>query len=72
MHISDYWEKKGSLKPQNTRFSMQTIIKARLEKDYGVLYTGASGRVAHELIFDLRTLKTKSGITEEDVAKTPN
>ncbi len=44
-------------------------IKARLEKDYGVLYTGASGRVAHELIFDLRTLKKKSGITEEDVAK---
>ena len=43
-------------------------LKARLESHYDVLYTGANGRVAHELIFDLRAFKPH-GITELDVAK---
>ncbi len=43
-------------------------IKARLERHYPVLYARANGRVAHELIFDLRGFKT-SGIDEMDVAK---
>jgi glycine dehydrogenase len=43
-------------------------VKARLERHYPVLYTGANGRVAHELIFDLRGFKA-SGIDEMDVAK---
>ena len=43
-------------------------IKARLEPHYPVLYTGAHGRVAHELIFDLRGFKS-AGIEEMDVAK---
>ena len=43
-------------------------LKSRLEEHYDVLYTGPSGRVAHELIFDLRGFKP-SGITEQDVAK---
>ncbi|HMP77067.1 MAG TPA: aminomethyl-transferring glycine dehydrogenase [Kiritimatiellia bacterium] len=44
-------------------------IKARLEPHYDVHYVGSRGRVAHELIFDLRPLKEKSGIDETDVAK---
>lgn len=44
-------------------------IKARLESHYKVSFTGSKGRVAHELIFDLRPLKEKSGIDETDVAK---
>jgi glycine dehydrogenase len=44
-------------------------IKARLEGHYPVLYVRANGRVAHELIFDLRPLKQASGIDETDVAK---
>ncbi len=44
-------------------------IKARLEPHYEVHYVGSRGRVAHELIFDLRPLKEKSGIDETDVAK---
>jgi glycine dehydrogenase len=44
-------------------------IKSRLEAHYPVLYTGAKGRVAHELIFDLRPLKQRTGIDETDVAK---
>ena len=43
-------------------------IKARLERHYPVLYARANGRVAHELIFDLRGFKA-SGIDEMDVAK---
>jgi glycine dehydrogenase len=44
-------------------------IKARLEPHYPVLYARGNGRVAHELIFDLRPLKQASGIDETDVAK---
>jgi glycine cleavage system P protein (glycine dehydrogenase) len=46
-------------------------IKARLAPHFPVLYTRANGRVAHELIFDLRPLKQASGgaIDETDVAK---
>ncbi len=44
-------------------------IKARLEGRYDVLYARANGRVAHELIFDLRPLRAATGVTEEDVAK---
>lgn len=44
-------------------------IKARLEKYYPVLYSGSKGRVAHELIFDLRDIKHHCKIDVEDVAK---
>ena len=43
-------------------------VKARLEQHYTVLYARANGRVAHELIFDLRGFKA-AGIDEMDVAK---
>jgi glycine dehydrogenase len=43
-------------------------IKSRLEKYYPVLYKGKKGRVAHEMILDLRQLKTLK-IDVEDVAK---
>jgi glycine dehydrogenase len=43
-------------------------IKSRLESHYDVLYTRKGGRVAHEMIFDLRKFKAK-GVEEADVAK---
>jgi glycine dehydrogenase len=43
-------------------------IKARLEEFYPVLYAGAQGRAAHELIIDLRPYKAV-GVSAEDVAK---
>jgi glycine dehydrogenase len=54
-----------------TRYAIlnANYIKARLEKAYPVLYKGEKGRVAHELIFDLRPLKTASNVEVEDVAK---
>ncbi|MGB2693321.1 MAG: aminomethyl-transferring glycine dehydrogenase [Thermodesulfobacteriota bacterium] len=44
-------------------------LKSKLEKFYSVLYTGTSGRVAHEFILDLRSFKKEAGIEVEDVAK---
>jgi len=44
-------------------------LAARLNDAFPVLYTGRSGRVAHECIIDLRPLKAQTGISEEDVAK---
>ena len=54
-----------------TKYAMlnANYLKARLEKYYPVLYAGKAGRVAHELIFDLRPIKQRSGIDELDVAK---
>jgi glycine dehydrogenase len=46
-------------------------IKARLEAHYDVLYANNNGRVAHEMIFDLRPFKHGAGasVDEQDVAK---
>ena len=44
-------------------------VKARLEPHFDVLYARPNGRVAHELIFDLRPFRAAAGVTEQDVAK---
>jgi glycine cleavage system P protein (glycine dehydrogenase) len=44
-------------------------IAKRLSPYYPVLYTGASGLVAHECVLDLRPLKESSEVTVDDVAK---
>ncbi len=44
-------------------------ISKKLSKKYKVLYTGKNGNVAHECIIDIRPIKEKSGISEEDIAK---
>ncbi len=44
-------------------------VKSRLESRYDVLYARRNGRVAHELVFDLRPLKAHAGVTVQDVAK---
>ncbi len=40
-----------------------------LKNTYGVVYTGATDRVGHELILECRTVKERSGIDETDIAK---
>jgi glycine cleavage system P protein (glycine dehydrogenase) len=56
-----------------TRYAIlnANYLKARLEGHYDVLYANHNGRVAHEMIFDLRPFKHGSGpsIDEQDVAK---
>jgi glycine dehydrogenase len=44
-------------------------MKARLQNDFEILYTGVNGTCAHEFIVDLRPFKTTAGIEAEDVAK---
>ncbi|MCV9389252.1 aminomethyl-transferring glycine dehydrogenase [Reichenbachiella ulvae] len=43
-------------------------IKARLEKEFNILYSGKNGRCAHEMIVDCRSFK-EAGIEVEDIAK---
>ncbi|MCB1175795.1 MAG: aminomethyl-transferring glycine dehydrogenase [Leptospiraceae bacterium] len=43
-------------------------LKTRLEQYYKVLYSGPNGRIAHEMILDMRPFKT-AGIEVDDVAK---
>ncbi len=40
-----------------------------LKDEYGILYTGENGRVAHEMILECRHFKTSAGISELDIAK---
>ncbi|MBI1938814.1 MAG: aminomethyl-transferring glycine dehydrogenase [Ignavibacteriales bacterium] len=44
-------------------------LKAKLEKEFPVLYAGKNGFVAHELIFDTRGFKTSANIEVDDIAK---
>ena len=44
-------------------------ISKKLSEKYKILYTGKNGNVAHECIIDIRPIKEKTGITEEDIAK---
>ena len=41
----------------------------RLKDTYGIVYTGETGRVGHELILECREIKERSGIDENDIAK---
>jgi glycine dehydrogenase len=56
-----------------TRYAIlnANYIKARLQGHYEELYANHNGRVAHEMIFDLRPFKHAAGPTvdEQDVAK---
>ena len=57
-----------------TEVSRQAILKAnyikeRLTPYFPVVYTGANGHVAHEIILDMRSFKKETGIEVEDIAK---
>jgi glycine cleavage system P protein (glycine dehydrogenase) len=56
-----------------TRYAIlnANYLKARLQSHYDVLYANHNGRVAHEMIFDLRPFKHGAGpsVDEQDVAK---
>lgn len=44
-------------------------LAAKFKDTYGIVYTGATGRVGHELILECRGVKERSGIDEGDIAK---
>ena len=54
-----------------TRYAIlnANYMKARLEKYYKILYSGANSTCAHEFIVDLRPFKASAGVEAEDVAK---
>ncbi|MFN1835481.1 aminomethyl-transferring glycine dehydrogenase [Balneola sp. MJW-20] len=54
-----------------TRYAIlnANYIKDRLQDHYPILYTGKTGRSAHEFIVDLRPFKQSAGIESVDVAK---
>jgi len=56
---------------QATRLAIlnANYMAARLTEHFPILYRGRKGWVAHEFILDLRPLKKRTGITEEDVSK---
>jgi glycine dehydrogenase len=53
---------------QNAILSANYIAK-RLAPHYPILYSGHEGLVAHECIIDIRPIKEKCGISNEDIAK---
>ena len=59
----------GVTEASRTAIVHANYIAQRLKGHFDVLYTGRQGTVAHECIIDIRPLKERSGITEEDVAK---
>jgi glycine dehydrogenase len=44
-------------------------MRARLQNDFDILYTGSGGTCAHEFIVDLRPFKKSAEVEAEDVAK---
>ena len=60
---------EGVTEASRTAIVHANYIAKRLKGHFDVLYTGRQGTVAHECIIDIRPLKERSGITEEDVAK---
>lgn len=44
-------------------------LAAKLKPYFKILYTGTTGRVAHEMILECRNFKTLANISESDIAK---
>jgi glycine dehydrogenase len=69
------WAYVRLMGPAGLRAATETAIlnanyvAARLREVFPVLYAGADGFVAHEVIVDLRPVQAATGITNEDVAK---
>jgi len=56
---------------ESTRIAIlnANYVAASLKDHYDILYTGAEGKVAHEMILDCRKFKTLADISEADIAK---
>ncbi len=59
----------GLKRASETAILAANYLKDRLSRDYRVLYVGEQGRVAHEVIIDLREFVDTAGVNAEDVAK---
>jgi glycine dehydrogenase len=61
--------KEGLLSSTEHAILNANYLKVCLEKDYSILYEGANGRVAHEMILDCRDFKKTTKIEVSDIAK---
>jgi glycine dehydrogenase len=59
----------GLLKATEHAILAANYVAERLRPHYPVLYTGATGLVAHECILDIRPLTKATGVTNDDIAK---
>ncbi|MEX1177818.1 MAG: aminomethyl-transferring glycine dehydrogenase [Nitriliruptor sp.] len=60
---------EGLRRATETAILSANYLASRLREHFPVLYAGAGGLVAHEVIVDLRPAQASTGITNEDVAK---
>jgi glycine dehydrogenase len=60
---------EGLMKSTQTAILNANYLAAKLKDTYGIVYTGANGRVGHELIVECRPFKANAGIDENDIAK---
>ena len=60
---------EGLRKASQVAILNANYIAHKLKDSFPILYKGKSGNVAHECIIDIRTIKSETGITEEDIAK---
>jgi glycine cleavage system P protein (glycine dehydrogenase) len=60
---------EGVRRATETAILAANYVAARLAPHFPILYTGRGGRVAHECILDLRSLRHECGVSAEDVAK---
>ncbi len=59
----------GLKRASETAILAANYLATRLSEDYRILYRGEQGRVAHEVIIDLREFMSSAGVSAEDVAK---
>jgi glycine dehydrogenase len=59
----------GLLRATEHAILAANYVAERLRPHYPVLYTGATGLVAHECILDIRPLTKATGVTNDDIAK---
>ena len=59
----------GLLRATQVAILNANYMAERLKSHYDILYTGNSGRVAHEFIVDCRGFEKSADITVEDIAK---
>jgi glycine dehydrogenase len=69
------WMYLAMMGPEGLRHATEVAILSanymakRLEGHYDVLFTGESGRVAHEFVVDCRPFDKSAGVSVEDIAK---
>ena len=60
---------KGLTEVTKTAILNANYMRARLEKDYKILYTGSQGMCAHEMILDCNEFDKNAGVQVGDIAK---